>query len=88
LALKGERHPLTDYCIGNMLSAVETTKVNPASGLYAPLRVVIYANAEGGTTMEYDRPGSMFGQFKDPEIDTVAEALDQRLMTFLKKVSM
>jgi len=64
------------------------TKVNPASGLYAPLRVVVYANAEGGTTMEYDRPGSMFGQFKDPEIDTVAESLDQRLMTFLKKVSM
>ena len=37
--------------------------------------------------MEYDRPSSMFGQFKDPEIDTVAESLDQRLMTFLKKVS-
>jgi hypothetical protein len=30
----------------------------------------------------------MFGQFKDPEIDAMAQSLDQRLMTFLKKVSM
>jgi uncharacterized protein (DUF302 family) len=88
LALKGERRPLTTYYIGNVLSAVEMTKVNPAAGLYAPLRVVVYANAEGGTTMEYDRPSSMFGQFKNAEIDAMAQSLDQRLMTFLKKVSM
>jgi hypothetical protein len=30
LALKGERRPLTSYYIGNVLSAVEMTKVNPA----------------------------------------------------------
>ena len=28
------------------------------------------------------------GQFKDAEIDTMAQSLDQRLMTLLKKVSM
>jgi uncharacterized protein (DUF302 family) len=88
LALKGERRPLTAYYIGNVLSAVEMTKVNPAAGLYAPLRVVVYANAQGGTTMENDRPSSMFGQFKNAEIDAMAQSLDQRLMTFLKKVSM
>jgi hypothetical protein len=38
--------------------------------------------------MEYDRPTSMFGQFKSAEIDAVARSLDQRLPTFLKKVSM
>jgi uncharacterized protein (DUF302 family) len=88
LALQGERRPLIAYYIGNILSATEMTKVNPAAGLYAPLRVVVYASAEGGTTMEYDRPSSMFGQFKNAEIDTMAQSLDQRLMTFLKKVSL
>jgi uncharacterized protein (DUF302 family) len=88
LALKGEKRPLTAYYIGNVLSAVEMTHVNPAAGLYAPLRVVVYANAEGGTTMEYDRPTTMFGQFKNAEIDAMAQSLDQRLLTFLKKVSM
>ena len=88
LALKGERRPLIAYYIGNVLSATEMTKINPAAGLYAPLRVVVYASAEGGTTMEYDRPSSMFGQFKNAEIDAMAQSLDQRLMTFLKKVSL
>jgi uncharacterized protein (DUF302 family) len=87
LALKGERRPLVAYYIGNILSASEMTKVNPAAGLYAPLRVVVYANADGGTTMEYDRPTSMFGQFGSAQIDAVAQSLDQRLLTFLKKVS-
>jgi uncharacterized protein (DUF302 family) len=74
LALKGERRPLTAYYIGNVLSAVEMTHVNPAAGLYAPLRVVVYANGQGGTTMEYDRPTSMFGQFKNAEIDAMAKS--------------
>jgi uncharacterized protein (DUF302 family) len=88
LALQGERRLLVAYYIGNILSATEMTKVNPAAGLYAPLRVVVYANEQGGTTMEYDRPTSMFGQFKNAEIDAMAQSLDQRLLTFLKKVSM
>jgi uncharacterized protein (DUF302 family) len=88
LALRGERRPLIAYYIGNILSATEMTKVNPAAGLYAPLRVVVYANEQGGTTMEYDRPTSMFGQFKNAEIDAVAQSLDDRLLTFLKKASM
>jgi uncharacterized protein (DUF302 family) len=85
LALRGERRPLIAYFIGNNLSATEMTKVNPAAGLYAPLRVVVYANDQGGTTMEYDRPTSMFGQFESAEIDAVAKSLDHRLLTFLKK---
>jgi uncharacterized protein (DUF302 family) len=88
LALKGQRRPLTAYYIGNVLPAVEMTNVNPAAGLYAPLRVVVYANEQGGTTMEYDKPTSMFGQFKNAEIDAMAQSLDERLLTFLKKVSM
>lgn len=88
LALKGKRRPLIAYYIGNILSATEMTNVNPAAGLYAPLRVVVYASEDGGTTMEYDRPTSMFGQFKNAEIDAVAQSLDNRLLTFLKKASM
>lgn len=30
----------------------------------------------------------MFGQFKNAEIDAMAKSLDERLLTFLKKVSM
>jgi uncharacterized protein (DUF302 family) len=87
LALKGKRRELIAYLIGNVLSAVEMTSVNPAAGLYAPLRVVVYANDKGGTTLEYDKPSSLFGQFKDPTIDEIRVSLDNRLLTFLKKAS-
>jgi uncharacterized protein (DUF302 family) len=87
LALKGQRRELIAYYIGNVLSATEMTNVNPAAGLYAPLRVVVYANGQGGTTLEYDRPSSMFGQFKDPVIDEMGVSLDNRLLTFLTKAS-
>jgi uncharacterized protein (DUF302 family) len=87
LALKGKRRELVAYYIGNVLSATEMTSVNPAAGLYAPLRVVVYANDQGGTTLEYDRPSSMFGQFKDPVIDEMGVSLDNRLLTFLTKAN-
>jgi hypothetical protein len=41
LSLKGERRELIAYYIGNVLSAIEMTDVNPAAGLYAPLRLVV-----------------------------------------------
>jgi uncharacterized protein (DUF302 family) len=87
LALKGQRRDLIAYYIGNVLSATEMTSVNPAAGLYAPLRVVIYANGDGGTILEYDRPTSMFGQFNNPGIDSMAASLDSRLLAFLTKAS-
>jgi hypothetical protein len=39
--------------------AVEMTKVNPTAGLYAPLRVVVYANQRRGATIEYTGRGAI-----------------------------
>jgi uncharacterized protein (DUF302 family) len=86
LALKGERRNATSYLIGNVLYAVQMTSVDLAAGLYAPLRVVLYENAQGGSTFEYDRPSTQFGQFGEPEIDRVAAILDERLQAVLVKV--
>lgn len=87
LALKGEKRELIAYYIGNILSATEMTNIDPAAGLYAPLRVVVYANKDGGTTMEYDKPTTLFGQFKNADIDAVAKSLDERIQRLLLKVS-
>ena len=87
LALKGERRNTTAYLIGNILSAVEMTSIDLAAGLYAPLRLVIYENGEGGTTSEYDRPSTLFGQFGQPEIDAMAGSLDGRMHKLVMSVS-
>lgn len=86
LALQGQRRRATAYLIGNVLYAVQMTSVKLAAGLYAPLRVVLYENDNGGSTFEYDLPSSQFGQFGEPEIDRIAAILDERLRTLLLKV--
>lgn len=86
LALEGGRRNCTNYLIGNVLYAVQMTKVDLASGLYAPLRVVLYETEDGGSAFEYDRPSSLFGQFGQVEIDRVATLLDDKLLRLLKRV--
>jgi uncharacterized protein (DUF302 family) len=44
-----------------------------------PLRVLVYENDHGRTCLEYDKPSSLFGQFNDDRITTVASLLDRKL---------
>lgn len=87
LALEGGRRPGIVYHIGNILAAVQMTKLNFGAALYAPLRLDVYENAQGGTTFEYDKPSTQFGQFHNAAIDKVAQSLDDRLFRLIKKVS-
>src|SRR5262249_21991698 len=66
------------YLVGNPLIALQMTRRNPGAGLYAPLRVLIYEE-DRKTFVEYDKASSLFGQFKDPDIDAFATTLDQKL---------
>ncbi|MDR3404680.1 MAG: DUF302 domain-containing protein [Chthoniobacter sp.] len=75
------------YLVGNPLFAVQMTQYNPAAGLYAPLRVLIYEDASGITRLEYDLPSSLFGQWDDPRITQVALMLDQKLEKLAKSAA-
>lgn len=79
LALNGPTENLKTYYIGDILSASTMTRVIRPAGLYAPLRAVIYQNASGGTTIEYDQPSSLFGQFHNPTTDAMGVSLDERM---------
>ena len=79
LVLKGKRKNGTEYFTGNVLTAVEMTNVNMAAGLYAPLRIIVYENAQGGTTIEYDKPSTQLSQFHSAQIDAQGRSLDDRL---------
>jgi len=79
LALKGVQKNGTEYFTGNILTAVEMTSVNMGAGLYAPLRIMVYENAQGGTTIEYDKPSTLLSQFHSAAIDAQGRSLDDRL---------
>ena len=67
------------YVLGNPLIAIQMTQHNLAAGLYAPLRLLVYEDNRGRTCLEYDKPSSLFGQFNDDRITTVASLLDRKL---------
>jgi uncharacterized protein (DUF302 family) len=86
LRLNGAPRNDNVYYIGNVLSAVQMTRRNFGAGLYAPLRVAIYEDGDG-TTFEYDKPSTLFAQFRDPKIDEVAHSLDDRLAALIADLS-
>ncbi|WP_250866697.1 DUF302 domain-containing protein [Caballeronia sp. INSB1] len=78
-ALKGVQKRGTEYFTGNILTAVEMTNQHMGAGLYAPLRIMVYENAQGGTTIEYDKPSTLLSQYHSAAIDVQGRSLDERL---------
>jgi uncharacterized protein (DUF302 family) len=79
LTLVGGQRKAVQYLLGNPLIAIEMTRHNLSAGLYAPLRVLVYQDDGRRTCLEYDQPSSLFGQFNDDRIASVAELLDRKL---------
>jgi uncharacterized protein (DUF302 family) len=85
LRITGHARRAVQYDIGNPLTASMMTRHQLAAGLYAPLRVVLYEDQEGGSVFEYDRPSSLFGQFGDRQVNEVARGLDVALERALRQ---
>lgn len=84
--LAGPARKAIQYEVGNPLTASKMTRHQLASALYAPFRVVLYEDRQGRTVIEYDKPSSLFGQFGDDEVTTVALGLDAAMETTLQRV--
>jgi uncharacterized protein (DUF302 family) len=85
LTLAGQQRKAVQYILGNPLIAIEMTRHNLASGLYAPLRVLVYEDDRERTCLEYDKPSSLFGQFSDDRVASVANVLDRKLEDVIAK---
>jgi uncharacterized protein (DUF302 family) len=75
----GNTRKALQYEIGNPITASSMTRYQLAAALYAPLRVVLYEDASGGATFEYDLPSALFGQFGDERVTAVGRKLDAEL---------
>jgi uncharacterized protein (DUF302 family) len=79
LQIRNGARKALQYVIGNVLISTQMTEREPAAGLYAPLRVMLFANPEGRAVLEYDRPSTLFGQYGDPRVTAVACDLDRKI---------
>jgi uncharacterized protein (DUF302 family) len=79
LRLAGQKRRAIQYVVGNPLFALEMTQHEIRDSLYAPLRVLIFEDANGKTCIEYDKPSTLFGQFGNAKATEVALMLDRKL---------
>jgi len=85
LNIFGAAKKAKQYVLGNPLVAIQMTRHDIRAGLYAPLRVLVYETEGRSTRVEFDQPSSLFGQFNNPEVTSVAEFLDTKLLNLIKK---
>jgi uncharacterized protein (DUF302 family) len=87
LQITGRPRKAMQYDIGNPLTATRMTRHEMPAALYAPLRVVLYENAAGRATFEYDRPSTLFGQFGNEQVTAVGRELDAELERALRRAA-
>lgn len=87
LQIVAQRKKALQYEIGNPLTALAMTRHRLPAALYAPLRVLLYENAQGHAVFEYDKPSSLFGQFGDEEVSAVGRELDRQLEYVLRRAA-
>jgi hypothetical protein len=79
LQITGGPRKALQYEIGNPFTETRMTRHQLSAALYAPLRVVLYENSAGGSTLEYDKPSTLVGQFNDEQVTAVGRELERVL---------
>jgi hypothetical protein len=84
MALAGDQGRCMTYLMGNHTIAERMYRHDPAAMLYAPLRTVVCAEADGPTRFVIDQPSTAISSFGIAEITEVGHELDQKLAALLK----
>ena len=74
----------TQYLMGNHTIAERMFRHDPSVMLHAPLRTLLYADANGDTKFAVDQPSVLFASYHTPDIDTVGDELDALLVGLIE----
>jgi hypothetical protein len=83
MSLAGNNTKAVEYLLGNHVIAESMFRHDPRTLLYAPLRVLLYANAHGDAVFSLDQPSMAFGSLGIDEISRVARGLDDKVSALL-----
>jgi hypothetical protein len=72
-----------EYLAGNHVIAERMYRHDPVAMLYAPLRILIHADAAGDAVFVIDQPSSQFDSLGHPEIAAVGRELDEKIAAVL-----
>lgn len=84
LGLAGHTTKATEYLLGNHTIAETMFRHDPKALLYAPLRLLIHADADGNAVFSMDQPSAAFGSLGIAEVTKVGESLDRKVVNLLR----
>lgn len=87
LSRRGKTSRAIQYTLGNPLLALQMTSHMLETGLYAPLRLLVYEDEEGRTFVAYDSFSSQMAQYGNEEILRVAQTVEQKLEALVAAVT-
>jgi hypothetical protein len=73
MKLHGNNGHAVTYLAGNIVKAERGFRIDPATFLYVPLRIVIAETAAGTGEMSFDHPADLFAVYGNPELDPVSQ---------------
>lgn len=86
LALAGHTTKAVEYLLGNHTIAETMFRHDPKALLYAPLRLLVYADADGNAVFSMDQPSAAFGSLGIAEVTKVGESLDRKVVNLLRVI--
>jgi len=86
LGVAGHRTPAIEYLVGNHVIAETMFRHDPKALLYAPLRMLVYRDADGNAIFSMDRPSNAFGSLGIAEVTKVGESLDRKVVNLLRVI--
>ncbi len=82
----GHRTQAIEYLLGNHVIAETMFRHDPKALLYAPLRLLIYGDADGNAIFTMDQPSQAFGSLGIAEVTKVGEGLDRKVVNLLRVI--
>jgi hypothetical protein len=82
-AVAGHKARSVVYLMGNHTIAETMYRHDPGIMLYAPLRLCLYEDLDGGVHFTIDQPSHHFGSFGDSDIAATGRLLDEKLAALL-----
>ncbi len=79
LSMTGLSLKATVFLVGNPTVGKQLFEQSHAVGLYVPLRIAVYTDTDGKTYVQYDKPSTLLGQFKNDKIGMIAQMLDEKI---------
>jgi hypothetical protein len=86
MALAGHTTKAVEYLLGNHTIAETMFRHDPRALLYAPLRVLVYSDADGNAVFSMDQPSATFASLGISDVTKVGQDLDRKVANLLRVI--